>query len=259
MSLLGGSPAQSSHNIELFNALDATLKIESHVYNSNSAGNHNNPPAKRYILARDLKKYETESKAKQEIFEKQTLHVPQDKTHYDRHQIEKPVPLIPLMSKSPSVAGTPIANSQSVTVPNESPLKMAFPSSKLYLHTPSFVEAKRNLMMKETNNIDLNHPLNFALQDIDLSRKRNIFLEQNNPINKSFYKEFNIGPRSESNGKLVQYTLVGNPSWYTKQRDLQDKQGKLSNSIASRDSTCKNEDDGMPQKSKNVANSLFFR
>jgi len=72
MSLLGGSPASSSHNIELFNALDATMKIESHVYNNNSAGHNNIPSAKRYILARDLKKYETESKAKQEslIFEK---------------------------------------------------------------------------------------------------------------------------------------------------------------------------------------------
>jgi len=82
-----------------------------------------------------------------------------------------------LSSKSHSVVGTPSANAQSVTGPNESPSKMAFPSAKLYLHTPSFVEAKRNLMVKETNNIDLNHPLNFALQDIDISRKRNIFLE----------------------------------------------------------------------------------
>lgn len=178
---VGGSPAQSSHNIELFNALDATLKTESHVYNNNPAVN-NSPSAKRYILARDLKKYETEFKAKQEslAIEKQSLHVPQEYPHYDKLQIEKPVPLIPLSSKSNSVSGTPLANSQPASCINESSAKMAFPSSKLYLHTPSFVEAKRNLMMKDTNlnhNDTLNHPLNFALQDIDVSRKRNIFLE----------------------------------------------------------------------------------
>jgi len=40
------------------------------------------------------------------------------------------------------------------------------------------------------------------------------------------YKEFNIGPRMDNDGKIVPYTLIGSAAWFSKQSELVDRNAK---------------------------------
>lgn len=105
VSTSSSPPLPLSHNIDLYNALDATMKADSN-------GLH----VKRYILAKDIKKYESEVKIRTDVCHPDALILPQDK----------------LNSKLSSLSTLKVLTSPQSNISFDSP-KASFPSSKQYL------------------------------------------------------------------------------------------------------------------------------
>ncbi|KAL4432728.1 hypothetical protein ABPG74_011549 [Tetrahymena malaccensis] len=214
--------------------------------------------SKRYILAKDIRKYENEQKLRQTTDQLNSMLVTSnaftDRSNY--FSVESKNDKANNYNSITGLKGLQNQNKQAVQNQKNflSPLDI---QKNRVLTIGGSTDIKKNVSLtgfqgniqksqekkglgEDSNNLNDKNSLQSSKQDITLqvrkylgpnplnpdehTKEKNIFLEKNNPINHSMYKEFNIGPRTDTSGKLVNYTLVGQPQWYLKQKEMQEKQ-----------------------------------
>ncbi|KAL4479144.1 hypothetical protein ABPG72_008974 [Tetrahymena utriculariae] len=245
------STLSSQNNFDYFQIVESNLRKDNNSLLSEKS--------KRYILAKDIKKYENEQKLRQTTDQLNSLLVTSNNAFTDRSNYFSVEQKNDKANNYNSIIGLKgLQNQNKQAVQNQkiflSPLDV---QKNRVLTIGGSMDIKKNVSLtglqantqksqekkglgEDLNNLSDKNSLQSSKQDIafqvrkylgpnpltpdDHTKEKNIFLEKNNPINHNMYKEFNIGPRTDTSGKLVNYTLVGQPQWYLKQKEIQEKQ-----------------------------------
>ncbi|EAS06051.2 hypothetical protein TTHERM_00852900 (macronuclear) [Tetrahymena thermophila SB210] len=244
------STISSQNNFDYFQMVESNIRKDNNSLVSEKS--------KKYILAKDIKKYENEQKLTQTTDQQNSLLGTSaaftDRSNY--FSVEQKNDKVNTYNSIIGLKGIQNQNKQPIQNQKNflSPLDvqknrvLTIGGSTDVKKTVSLTVTQGNIQKnsekkglgEDSNNLSVKNSLQSCKQDTafqvskfigpnpltqdDRTKEKNIFLEKNNPINHSMYKEFNVGPRIDNSGKLVNYTLVGQPQWYMKQKEMQEKQ-----------------------------------